>query len=246
MSHQFSDTTNKDGIIQHCERELGFDYGDISGDTERLAAFTADTNTGLDEVATIHALIGGQWQHSDTNHTKYPLLEADIVSGQQDYTFDEDADGNKILDIYKVMAKFDASDDLQTLEQKDLAVLGKENDGFMSPGSGASQAYDLIANGIFLENTPTANVTDGLLIFPSVEGSYFTTTDTTKTPGYDGRFHYYLVLHNCEKYARIHQLDSHKDLQEAKLRMRIDMENVLRGKNKAVRRGMKANVESTR
>lgn len=245
MSLVFSDTTNKDGIIQHIERELGFEFGEISGNTDRMAAFTADVNLASDDVAVVAAEVGSLWQYDDTNHTRYPIIRADLAT-QQDYTFTEDQDGFLVNDIYKVMAKFSDTDPYFTLEQEDFGILGAENDRFMNPGSGPSASYDLIANGIFLENTPTQAVSDGLLLFVSREGTKFVVGDTTKKPGFDQRFHYYLIHHVCEKFARIHNLANYDKHRLARFEMRENMKRIFRTKNNAVRQGFSANVESTR
>lgn len=202
MSLQFSDTTNFFGLIQQIERALAFNDGDISGNTTRLAQFTADINLAIDDVYRIIFNASSHWQFDDSNHTGYPILTANIVSGQSDYTFTTDGDGNLIVDIFKVRAASD-SGDFKTLKHVDKQ--SDAEDGFGTT-SGTPTKYDLTANGIFLDPVPDYNETGGLQMFVNREASYFTTSDTTKKAGFNGLLHEYLVLKPAYKYARAHGL----------------------------------------
>ena len=42
MSIQFNDTTTYKGLVQFFEKEVGFNRGDVAGNTDRLKEFTAD------------------------------------------------------------------------------------------------------------------------------------------------------------------------------------------------------------
>src|ERR1035437_4130765 len=103
MSIPFSSTTNKNGLIQLIERILSFNDGDISGNPTLLAQFTADINLTIDEVFGFLFPLGGTWQLDDSNQTDYPIITTSLVSGQRDYSFTTDQQGNVILDIYRVL-----------------------------------------------------------------------------------------------------------------------------------------------
>lgn len=88
MSLVFSNTTTKNGIIQRIERYCGFNDGDISGNTLRLAQFTGDINVALDYTLAMIFEEGGTWQFDDSNHsTNYPIITTNLISGQRDYSF---------------------------------------------------------------------------------------------------------------------------------------------------------------
>lgn len=206
MSLAFSDTTNKDGIIQRIEQELGFPDAHISGDATRLKFWTGSINLALDKA--FHIIFGadGKWQFDDGNHTKNPVIYTDLTVSQRLYNFTTDEQSNLILDIHSVYAKTSATNPYELLEPFDMQSGGDSSftDGLDT--SGWPTKYDKTANGIRINLTPPATVTNGLKIFISREGSYFTTSDTTKLAGFAGLYHEYLVLEPCYRYARANNL----------------------------------------
>lgn len=200
MSLQFSNTTTKNGIIQHIERNCGFNDGDISSNPTLLAQFTADVNTALDEVTSLIFQVGGTWQYDDSNHPEYPIITTSIVSGQRDYPFTTDESGNLILDIQKVLVA-DSNGLFRELTPVDVPSGAPANywDGLNT--GGIPNSYEKNANGIFLDPIPNYNRSAGLKIYISREGSYFSTDDTTKKPGFAGLFHEYLALRPAYFYC---------------------------------------------
>lgn len=200
MSLAFSNTTSKNGILQRIERTCGFQDGDITGNTTKLAQFTGDINVALDRVLSLIFSVGGTWQFDDSNHTDYPIITTNLVSGQRDYTFTSDESGNLILEIYKVLVADDSGGYREILpvdQQSDAPV--NYTDG--NNTTGLPITYDKTGNGIFLDPIPNYNETNGLKIFINREASYFATSDTTKKPGFAGLFHEYLVLHPSFYYC---------------------------------------------
>lgn len=224
MSIQFSDTTQKDGMIQILERELKLGDGTISGNSTLLKEFTSWLNLGLAEAWAIIFGSNNTWQWDDTNHTAdYPIITTNIVSGQRDYAFLTDNTGNLILDIYRVMRKnndgvyeeifpVDVQSDPQTEEFYDGLDVG-----------GIPDKYDKTANGIFLSPIPNYNSTDGLKVYINREGSFFASTDTSKKPGFAGIFHEYPVLCAKYKYAVANGMANKNDFYEQKQIMAAQM-----------------------
>jgi len=95
---QFSDVANKSGIVELIDANTG--SNSISYTIEDK---TRDINLALDRVFSLIFSVGGTWQFDDSNHTDYPIITTNLVSGQRDYSFVTDGAGNFILDIYKVM-----------------------------------------------------------------------------------------------------------------------------------------------
>ena len=168
------------------------------------ADLTADENLAIDRFLELAIRSSGKWQFDDSNHTDYPIIMTNIVSGQRDYAFTTDEGGNLILDIYKVMIKQSASDDtyieiFPVDQQSDPAT-----DQFWNGDNvaGIPDRYDKTANGLFLgDGVPNYNATNGLKVFINREGSYFTTSDTTKKPGIPGLFHEFIALYPSYLYA---------------------------------------------
>ena len=167
-----------------------------------LADKVQDINNALSDAITIALESGGTWQYDDSNHTDYPIITTALVSGQRDYAFTTDEQGNLILDIYKVMARISASGIYEEINPIDVqSQQGTENFYDGQNLGGIPQDYDKTANGIFLDPIPNYNSADGLKIYINREGSFFTVSDTTKKPGIDPLCHEYLALVPSYKYA---------------------------------------------
>lgn len=168
-----------------------------------LADKNADINLALDNVwGTIFDKAGGsKWQFDDSSHTDYPIITTNLVSGQRDYAFVTDEQGNLILDIYKVLV---AQPNGTFVEVIPVDVQSeKDTAGFYNGlnTQGTPTKYDKTANAIFLDTIPNYNSTGGLKVYINREGSYFTTADTTKKAGFAGLFHEYLALRPSYQYA---------------------------------------------
>lgn len=229
MSIQFNDTTTYKGLVQKYEKEVGFNRGDVSGNTDRLKEFTVDVNVAFDDFLSIAIQASGKWQYDDSNHTDYPIITTNIVSGQRDYSFTSDENSNLILDIYKVAILPSATETLyQSIEpidelRTDTDIVTGETDG------GTPYAYGKLSNGIFLEPKPDYNATSGLKVFINREPSYFVYTDTTKKPGAPGIFHKYFYLKPAREYARMHSLSSYERLNNEIIKLEGDEERGIQG-----------------
>lgn len=209
MSIAYNDTTNKDGILQRIEQELSFPDAYISGDATRLKFWTGSINLALDKAFGIIFKADGRWQFDDGNHTTYPILTGNVVANQRDYSFTADSDSNLTLEIFRVFYRSSITTpyyelfpiDVQSSPEGDIS-------SFVDGMNTAAQPsrYDKTSTGIFLDTLPPANVTSGLKVYVNREGSYFTTSDTTKFPGFAGLYHEYLVLEPCYRYARANSL----------------------------------------
>ena len=204
MSIAFSDTTNKDGLIQQIEQALGFPDGFISGDSTRLKIWAGSINRALDKAFHIIFLADGRWQFDDGNHTTYPILTGNLVDGQRDYSFTADSAGNLVLDIARVFVRMATTEPYYEVFPRDVqsdreSEITSFVDGLNTEGR--PQYYDKTATGIFLDPIPNANVSSGLKVYVSREGSYFTSADAAKVPGFAGLYHEYLVVEPAYRYA---------------------------------------------
>lgn len=216
MSIQFSDASNYRGIIQMLEKELGFNRGDISGNSNKLKDFTADINFALDDFFALALTASGKWQLDDSNQTDYPIIKANLVSAQRDYIFTTDGTGNLILDIYKVAILPSATatlyEEIKPIDQQSES--GAEDLVAEQTSGGVPYQYDKTANGIFLDPRPNYNATNGLKVYINREASYFVSTDTTKKPGVPGLFHAYFYFKPALEYARRNNLTNWQRLKE--------------------------------
>jgi len=213
MSLVFSNSVSKSGIIELIDASVG-----SNSTSYPLLDKTRDVNLALDKALSIIFDADGTWQFDDSNHTDYPIITTDLVANQRDYTFTSDENGNLILEIYKVMIKdedgyyFDIYPvDMQS--QPEVALYdGRDT-------AGTPYIYDKTANGFFLEPIPEYSATDGIKVFINREASYFTSSDTTKKPGFAGIFHEYLALRPAYQYAYRNSLPQTGTLQNEMLRI---------------------------
>lgn len=222
MSLQFSDTSTFNGIIQKIERNIyGMDgVGRISGNTTLLKQWTADVNLALSDALYLIFEADGLWQFDDSNHDGYPTVTANLVANQRNYDFTTDTEGNLLLDIHKVYI-------LNGSVYEEIEPVNELNEsGFYSAqnATGVPYRYGKKADGIFLDPVPPSNVTAGIKIEVSREGSYFTYTDTTKKPGMDGRCHEYLAAKPSAEYAKVNGLENMVALENK----RIEMEKMIK------------------
>lgn len=158
-----------------------------------IAAKTVDVNNALNQYMIIANMGAGNWRPvDDTNQSDYPVVYADMVSGQQDYSFTVDEQGNQILDLYKVRILNPNGIDWTTLSQ--ISINDITDGQLQTATSGVPQEYYVTANGIFLVQKPNYNMTDGIEISVARTSTYFTTGDTTKKAGIPWVHHEYLAL----------------------------------------------------
>lgn len=212
MSIQFNDTTTYKGLVQFYEKEVGYKRGEVSGNTDLLKEFAAEYNLAFDDFLSIAFGPDGTWQLDDSNHTDYPFMTTNLVSGQRDYSFTTDGSSNIILDIYRVMVKTSATGNYQEIypvDQNTPNYLSNEDTTSFIDGqnqTGIPTRYDKIANGIQLDLIPSYNATAGLKIFINREPSYAVYTDTTKKPGVPGNLHAWFYLKPAYNYAKRNNL----------------------------------------
>lgn len=198
-----------------------------------LSEKTADINLALDKVIATIFKVGGRWQYDDSNHTDYPIITTTLTSGTRDYPFVTDEQGNLILDIYKVMIKVSSTGDYVEIDPVDQQS-DSDTQSFYANDTvtGVPSRYDKTANGIFFDVIPNYTATDGIKIFINREGSYFTTSDTTKKAGFAGLFHEYLALRPSYQYASRNGLPNKNDLKNEMLEMETDIKKHYRDRSK--------------
>ena len=213
MSLQFSTTASPyDGLIQRIETNIYVDdvLGRISGNATLLGLWTTRLNLAMDRAYELIFEADGRYQFDDSNHTKHPIMFFDLVQGQTDYTFTADQQSNLILDIQKVAILNSATEtlynevaprDVQTSGQMDNLLAGNTEQGVPT-------AYDKTGNGFFFDKPPSYNATNGVKVYFSREGSYFTTSDTTKMPGFLGTHHTFLADHATFDYSKYNDISN--------------------------------------
>lgn len=202
MSLVFSSPSTNGGIVELIDETVK-----TNSSTYPIASKVRDVNLALDRAYALIFSAGGTWQFDDSNFSDYPIITTNLVSGQRDYSFLTDGSGNLILDIYKVLVADSSGlfNEITPYDAQSENTTTTFTDGRNT--TGIPNRYDKTANGIFLDLIPNYNATNGLKVYINREGSYFTTADTTKKPGFAGLFHEYLAIHAAQRYAQRNQLE---------------------------------------
>ncbi len=256
---QFSDTTTKQGLVQFYEKEIGADYGDVSGDTEALYEFTARSNVALQDFLRMAIDSSGTMQFDDTSTYEtdgvtergYPILTANLISSQRDYKFVADGVGNLILDIHKVLI-LPSSSAPEFVEIDPIDELREQNNILKNSNSGVPSKYGKLSNGLFLDPPTGYSKTGGLKMVVSRETTYFTSADTTKRAGIPAIFHKYLYLKPAMEKGRTKTFSNYALLRDEVLKLEGDginpgqIQKYFASRERDVRKGLKVNIENTR
>jgi hypothetical protein len=223
----FSDTTNKNGLVQFYEKEIGANYGDVSGNAELLAEFTARVNKTLDNYLLLWSSSAGTWQGDDQNFTNYPIITANIVSGQRDYSFTVDDNSNRITDVSKVLILPSAT----ATEYVPITPIDELTTGeiLTNTNTGIPRQYGKLSNAIFLDVIPNYSKSAGIKMVVNREGSYATVSDTTKIMGVPV-YHEYFYLRPAYEIASIKGLSNLAELRNKVMELEGDEKNRITGK----------------
>lgn len=264
---QFSDTTNKSGLIQECEFWTNLGDAAISGDSILLPQFTNRINRSFDRIMPRVLSHDDKQRWDDVNHPTHPIGTADIISGQNDYTFLADSAGNSVLNITKILAKASTSatdygielykvipGDMVDLPGTQSGRIGTvdsaEDTRVLSPFAadvGTPMKAVVRGNTFFVWPIPNYSLAGGFKIFFERTQSYFVSTDTTKTPGIPAIFHQLLALYASKDWLALHKPSNTVILQylDGEIQKQEDNLDAMIGKRNATKTGFRAATERT-
>lgn len=187
MSIVFSDTSTNTGIVQQVRKLMRIDSAQWP-----TANIVASVNNWLDFVTGYAIGADKRFQWDDTNHTKLPEGTTDLTSGQSDYSFLTDEQGNTIVTLTGVSL-------LNNSKYEPLILVDRNDSDYdlstFGITSGTPTAYDKIADNIIrLDMSPSSTVSNGLKFFFQRTPSYFVAADTTKSPGVSPLLHRGFVI----------------------------------------------------
>jgi hypothetical protein len=209
----FSNTTTNDGLLQDAEFVLFGDngFGRITGDSNRLKAFTGLINRALDKVTSLILASDGRWEFDDTNYTDLPIGVSTLVNNQPDYSLS--VEHLRVLRV-EILNNQGVYTKLDPIDINDIQYQGMTE--FLN-GAGTPLYYDIQGGSVFLYPKPqTGYVTmlSGLKVYFQRQPSYFVSTDTTKKPGFSTIFHRLVSRWACYDYALARQLPIKKDIRD--------------------------------
>lgn len=232
-------------IIKRIEDTCGFNRGDIANNATRKERFTDAINVAQDEVwSMIFNKVNKNWQADDFYHEKYPIITFDIVSGQRDYSFLADEQGNMILDIYKLMLTDNDGNvhEIPVVDQQEKNA----DSNFYSTETGTPTKYDITGMGIFFDIIPNFSREDAIELYINRTAMQFATTDTTKKAGFNPLYHEYLVLKPSYEFARDNGLDNAERLKRDMNEMRTEIETAYGNRGKDINRQLTPAMENNK
>lgn len=189
MAIAFSESTNNTGIVEQVRSILRVDSAQWP--TSRIVN---SCNNWLDTVAGYAIGADTRFQWDDTNHSALPEGTTNIVANQADYSFLTDQQGNTIVTLIRI-EMLDSAGNYSLLKPIDQAEFDNESLNQMQTTTGTPQYYDKIADNIIrLYPKPKTSVTNGLKFSFQRTPSYFTASDTTKSPGVSPLLHRGFVI----------------------------------------------------
>ncbi len=178
----FNDTTNKDGVIQECERYCNLGATGISSNTNNLYDFTSYCNATLRSLWHTSFLKCGNWLYEDNNQTDLPQSTTDLVSGRATYALPSEA-----LTIRRVEVQ-DSAGIWTELSPLSLKEIPNAVDEFAKNDS-QPLWYRLVGNTMELFPASNYGATDGLKVYYDRGSVAFAYNDTTKAPGIASEYH---------------------------------------------------------
>lgn len=153
-------------------------------------------NQAQSKIAGLIIGTDGRWNWDDSNQTNLPIGTTDLVSGQEDYSFDDE-----FLKVKKVQI-LDASGNTQKLTSKDMTDYTTTYQDNAASG-GTPTFYDKDGRSIYLDPIPDYNSTAGLKVYFQRTTKDITSFGAT-SPGFVSTEHeliaYMISIPYCMKY----------------------------------------------
>lgn len=199
----FSNTTNKNGLIQFIESLCKIGDGGISNDTTLLKQVTGYVNQAYREVAMAMLTVDKYWKWDDYNYTDFPIASIDLVSQQRDYALPPATVGGNASTLYRVNKVRVLSTTAGQYYTLDLLHPDSEESDDTLAGSGIPQFYRLTGNSIRLTPKPLSGnvtLTGGLEVTFQRSIVDFIYTDTTDQAGFMDSYHDLLAYKAASMY----------------------------------------------
>lgn len=190
-------------ILSHARRWVGADSTSYS-----TADITDSANRALYRVVSLIRAAEGRWSWDDSNNTDLPIATTALVANQQDYNLDPTHYQIQRIEVKDEDGNWNKLDPIDYVDVYNQSLTDFQNT------AGNPKYYDKVGNSIFLYPKPSYSQNASLKCFYTRGPSYFTASDTTKTPGFNTIFHELIALWASYDYAAINQLAVKKDISE--------------------------------
>ena len=179
---------------------------DATPDSYPASAMLRRINQSYEKVVGYLISRNGQWQFDDSNFTSFPIGKANLVVGQQDYSFDV---SHLVIERVEVMDNNGIWHLLNPIDIKNIGCAVEE----YQKTNGLPTEYDKSGSSLLLYPAPAAaNVTleNGLRVFFQRTAAIFTSGEVstgTKKAGFASPFHYILAYDAAIPYCMTYKKD---------------------------------------
>lgn len=207
----FSDTSGGQGLVQEVDFLVNTDSV-----TYPIADKTRNINRWLDVVVSDILRASNRWQWDDTNFTDLAKGKTNLVSGQEQYSFDS---------TWLTVERVDIKDQngnwvkLHPIDQRDIAVAYDE----FEKTDGTPRFFDVSGENLFLKPASDYDSALGLQVFFKRKPDYFSVGDTDKEAGFASTYHRILSLGASYDYALSRQLPQTAALRQELEAMRNEL-----------------------
>jgi hypothetical protein len=193
-------TTEKNGILQACERYTRIGDATISGTAAYLAEFTNYCNETLREVWPLIFKSYGGWQYEDGNQTDLPASVATLTSGQTSYALPSLALTVKGIEVKDAGGNWLALKPITEDQIRNQVNIGNTSGQIYNQLNGQALGefldtpgtplyYQLVGQTVKIFPASSWTQASSFKVFYDRGSVAFLTTDTTKTPGFAYEFH---------------------------------------------------------
>lgn len=173
-----------------------------------IADRTRYINEAYSRIAFIIMSADGRMSWDDPNHGNQPIAKTNLIANQRAYNIFE-ATPTALQDWLSVK-RVDILDtggigvQLIPIDENDFKGVAESE---FEKNATIPAYFDFNASLINLYPTPSYNSTNGMTVWFDRSPSYFSTTDTTRRPGFDTRFHCYLSMYAANQWNGIKKKD---------------------------------------
>lgn len=204
-----------------------------------IADRTRNANVGYHKAVAVIQRADGLWQFDDANNTTLPIATTTLTADQRDYGLND-----YMLEIERVETK-DANGlwtKLLAIDQSDVPLALDE----FEKTSGQPKYYDKLGRTLYLYPASSVTISGGLKVRFKRPANIFTTTDTTKEPGYDAMWHDYIPTYASLIYCEIYKPKRVPMLLDRLNRMEQDMLSFYGSRSKDTKNVMRPLVVNCR
>jgi hypothetical protein len=201
----FSDTSNKNGIIQLCEKYTGLGKTVISGDSDLLAEFTMYANKASRRIKQwIFSAYGG-WIYDDENHSDLPIVTTALEADRTTYPLDTES--NVVMLVEFKNSGSDSWQPLNPITLEQIRDAGMAESEFMR-SYGVPKYYRLFAGSLKLYPGSNYAQASSLRVHMKRDIHDFVVGDTTAVPGFYSGFHEAVPVGASIEWLIGHKADS--------------------------------------